>query len=102
MAWVTKASPISEPGPGMTLSTPSGRPASSKIRASRMPPVTGVSLAGFSTTALPTAMAGAIERLDSWKGKFHGLMTPTTPTGILSTRLSLPGASQRGEEPSTM
>ena len=32
--------------------------------------------------AMSAEMTGTIE---SWKGKFHGAMTPTTPTGKLST-----------------
>ncbi len=41
----------------------------------------GVSSAGLSTTAFPTASAGATERWDRYMGKFQGLMTPTTPAG---------------------
>src|SRR5688500_16990323 len=37
------------------------------------PPVTGVSLEGFKTTALPTATAGATERFDRCMAKSHGL-----------------------------
>lgn len=81
VGWVTIASPMSEPEPTTTDSSPSGSPASSKIRASSRPPVTGVSPAGLSTTALPTAKAGATERFDSCIGKFHGEITATTPTG---------------------
>ena len=79
--WVTKSSPISEPAPTTTLSTPAGSPASSKTLARMSPPVTGVSLAGLMTTALPRARAGATERWDRCNGKFHGLMTPMTPIG---------------------
>ena len=77
----TIASPISEPEPMTTFSRPSGSPASSKTLARSSPPVTGVSPAGLSTTALPTASAGATDRLDSCMGKFHGEMTATTPAG---------------------
>ena len=87
----TKWSPISEPAPTTTLSTPAGRPAASKMVASRRPPVSGVSEAGLSTTALPHPRAGATERMESVKGKFHGLMTPTTPSGSRKTKLVLPG-----------
>lgn len=72
---------MSDPDPTTTDSNPGGRPASSKMRASSRPPVTGVSPAGLSTTALPTASAGATDRFDSCMGKFHGEMTATTPTG---------------------
>ena len=46
------------PGPATTFSTPSGSPASSAIRSSSSA-VSGVSSAGFSTTVLPAASAGA-------------------------------------------
>jgi hypothetical protein len=41
--------------------------------------VTGVSLAGFTTTALPTVSAGNSDRAVNCSGQFHGLITPTTP-----------------------
>ncbi|MNH17374.1 hypothetical protein D3C79_770430 [compost metagenome] len=97
----TKASPISLPAPTTTLSTPAGSPASSKMRASSKPPHTGVSLAGLTTTALPSARAGAIERWVRCKGKFHGLMTPTTPKALRYTRLSLPGTLESTIRPCT-
>ena len=80
---VTKSSPISEPAPVTLPITPAGTPASSKMRAGMRPPVTGVSLAALITTALPSASAGATERMDRCNGKFQGLMIPTTP---LATR----------------
>jgi hypothetical protein len=43
--------------------------------------VIGVSLAGLTTTALPTARAGNSERAVSWNVQFQGLMSPTTPAG---------------------
>ena len=55
---VTRASPSTPPGPVTTDSTPSGSPASVKHRA-RASAVSGVVLAGLSTTALPAASAGA-------------------------------------------
>lgn len=58
--------------------------------------MTGVSLAGFSTTALPSASAGATERADSCIGKFHGLITVTTPRGRRYTRFSLPSIRAAG------
>lgn len=58
----TNSSPICEPAPTITLSSSGGRPASSKTLAISTPPVTGVSLVGSTTTALPRASVGAIER----------------------------------------
>ena len=56
---VTRASPKSAPGPVITLRTPSGKPASMKHWANAIA-VSGVVLAGFKITALPTASAGPI------------------------------------------
>jgi hypothetical protein len=43
--------------------------------------VSGVHSAGFSTTALPAASAGANPHAAIVIGKFHGTMMPTTPSG---------------------
>ena len=59
------------PGPATTLSTPSGSPASSAIRSSSSA-VSGVSSAGFSTTVLPAASAGATFHEAITSGKFQG------------------------------
>jgi hypothetical protein len=52
------ASPTSEPGPGMTFSTPGGIPASSASSPSRIA-VSGVADAGFRIIVFPAASAGA-------------------------------------------
>jgi hypothetical protein len=83
---VIMASPASAP-PGSTCSRPSGRPASSNARASANPPQTAVRGSGLSTTALPSASAGATERMASICGKLNGAITPTTPTGTRSAKL---------------
>ena len=78
--WVTNRCPTTEPLPGMTVRTPSGIPASrasSPIRTA----VSGVSSAGFTTTVLPDASAGATPQPKIGIGKFHGTITPTTPSG---------------------
>jgi hypothetical protein len=54
-------------GPGMTLSTPAGRPASAKISAISAPE-TGVSSEGFRTNVFPAASAKAIFFMESRKG----------------------------------
>ena len=46
--------------------------------------VSGVNSAGFSTTVLPAASAGAIFQASISSGKFHGMIWPTTPTGTWS------------------
>ncbi len=57
-------SPASSPNPGTTFSTPSGKPASAPSSASAKA-VNGDCSAGFNTTELPVAKAGA---------SFHAVM----------------------------
>ncbi len=75
--------PTVEPGPVITFSTPGGRPTSCAISPSASA-VNGVWLAGFSTTVLPHASAGATFHDASSSGKFHGTIAATTPTGSRS------------------
>src|SRR2546430_13736617 len=81
--WRTSAAPAVAPGPGTTFRAPGGRPA-----AGAFPPtsraVGGVSWAGLSTTVHPAASAGATFHVARFKGKFHGTIAPTTPTGSRS------------------
>ncbi len=62
------------------LTTPSGTPAAwhSSAKASA---VMEVNSAGFSTTVLPAASAGAIFQASISSGKFQGMIWPTTPSG---------------------
>ena len=78
------SSPTTAPGPVTMLSTPAGSPPSVISSASRSV-ASGVVLAGFTTTVLPTAMAGAILLTISVSGKFHGIIAPTTPMGLRTT-----------------
>ena len=77
--WSTSAAPVA-PSPVTMLTTPGGRPTSwqSSAKASA---VSDVYSAGFSTTVLPAASAGAIFQASISSGKFHGMIWPTTPTG---------------------
>ena len=43
--------------------------------------MSGVSSDGFSTTVLPHASAGPSFQLAMSRGKFQGVMSPTTPSG---------------------
>ncbi len=43
--------------------------------------MSGVVSAGFSTTVLPQASAGAIFQAAISSGKFQGMIWPTTPSG---------------------
>ena len=81
---LTRASPASSPKPLTRLNTPSGRPASSKISAHREAE-SGVNSAGFSTTVLPVASAGASFQDSSMNGVFHGVIRPATPIGLRLT-----------------
>ena len=78
--WVTNRSPTTDPLPGTTLRTPSGRPASTASSPMRIA-VRGVSSAGLRTTVLPAASAGANPHAAMGIGKFQGTMMPTTPSG---------------------
>ena len=81
--WVMKRSPTTEPLPGSTWNSPSGRPASRPSSASRIV-VSGVISAGLTSTALPAASAGTKPHDAIVIGKFHGAITATTPSGSLN------------------
>ncbi len=74
------SSPTSSPGPVTRLNTPAGRAASTMHSASATEH-RDVSRAGFQTTVLPAASAGAMSSAGIVYGQFHGVMTPTTPFG---------------------
>ena len=63
------------PGPKIMLNTPAGAPASQMISASAAA-IAGVWLAGFSTTVLPKASAGAAFQAGMAMGKFQGVIRP--------------------------
>ncbi len=71
------------------MNTPSGMPASSASSPIRIA-VSGVISAGFSTTVLPAARAGAKPQPAMGIGKFHGTITPTTPSGSRNVRSTPP------------
>src|SRR5262249_11773950 len=73
----TRASPVL-PSPVTILTTPGGKPTSLQISA-KASAVIGVNSAGFSTTVLPAASAGAIFQASINSGKFQGMICPTTP-----------------------
>ena len=75
----TSRCPAVRPGPATTLTTPSG--STSAASCSKRSAVSGVSSAGLSTTVLPAASAGAIFQAAIVSGKFHGVMSATTPSG---------------------
>ena len=69
------ASPTSEPGPVTRLKTPAGRSASARQPA-RTVAHSDVLEAGFQTTVLPAARAGAMSSPGIVYGQFQGVMTP--------------------------
>src|SRR5271170_7254089 len=69
-----------DPSPVTILTTPGGRPTSAQISA-KASAESGVYSAGFSTTVLPAASAGAIFHANISSGKFQGMICPQTPTG---------------------
>ena len=75
----------------MTLTTPAGTPASSRIGINASI-VSGVSEAGLSTTEQPAASAGPILRVAMAAGKFHGVTKTAMPTGLWFTRMRAPVA----------
>ena len=88
--WSTSRWPTTEPLPGSTWNTPSGSPASSASSPIRIA-VSGVRSAGLAITGLPAASAGASPQPRIGMGKFHGTMTPTTPTGSWKVTSRPPG-----------
>ena len=52
--------------------------------------VSGVISAGLATTVLPAARAGAMPQDRIGIGKFHGTISPTTPTGSWKVTFSPP------------
>ena len=78
----TSSAPVL-PSPVTTLSTPAGSPACAASSANSSA-VSEVNSAGFSTTVLPSASAGATFQASISSGKFQGMICPTTPTGSWS------------------
>ncbi len=75
----TSAAPVS-PAPVTMLTTPGGKSAS-RITSASFSAVSGVVSAGFRTTVLPQASAGAIFQAAISNGKFQGMICPATPSG---------------------
>src|SRR3954469_2426315 len=76
----TSAGPRAAPSPSNTLKTPPGNPAASAHSASTTAHRDEDS-AGFNTTVFPNASAGAVFQSGIASGKFHGVMSATTPRG---------------------
>ena len=74
-----KGLPASKPKPLTMLTTPGGN--ISPISSINTMIEAGVCSAGFNTTQLPAANAGASFQVAISKGKFQGIICPTTPSG---------------------
>ena len=79
---VTKALPSSAPNPLMIFITPAG--IKSSINSMSTMIEMGVLSAGFNTTQLPAARAGANFQIAIRMGKFHGMIWAITPSGSLT------------------
>ncbi len=79
----------------ITLSTPSGSPASVS-NAARARVVSGVWAAGLITIGHPAASAGPILRVPMANGKFHGVIAYAGPTGccMVISRVPPDGATE--------
>ena len=76
--------PALGPSPCITLMTPDGNWIDVNTSHNKFA-VRGVSSLGFATMVLPMTKAGAIFQVSKYSGKFHGVISPTTPTGFLIT-----------------
>ena len=84
--------PNARPEPVTTLSTPAGKPASARTLASSSA-MAGACEAGLSTTVFPHSNAGTSFQAGMAMGKFHGVMSDTTPSGSRRVSSKLPGKS---------
>ncbi len=66
------------------LKTPAGNPTSSKISTSTKA-LSGVTSLGLATIEQPAAIAGAALAPSWLRGKFQGVIAPTTPIGSRTT-----------------
>lgn len=76
----TSGTPALRLVPVTTFTMPGGSPASRQIRP-RSSAGEDVTSDGFSTTALPAAIAGASFCASMVSGEFHGVIAATTPIG---------------------
>ncbi len=96
---LTSALPSSPPEPATKFTTPLGMPASCSA-STILHELSGAAEAGFSTTVLPQISAGASFQAGIALGKFHGVISPTTPMGLrtanICTRSRSEGTSMPG------
>ena len=90
--------PMPAPPPISKLKTPAGMSCFAMISDNATADA-GVRVAGFHTTALPKASAGASFQLAVAIGKFHGEMTATTPNASRRTSMSTPSRTESALSP---
>lgn len=83
VGWSISASPAPAPWPGTMLTTPFGSPAPTISSPSRST-TSGATSAGFRTTVLPQASAGASFHTADSNGPFQGMIAARTPSGSRS------------------
>jgi hypothetical protein len=69
---------------------------SASIAWARIAPARTLTSENLIITRLPAAIASAAGWTTRLTGKFHGPMTPTTPSGVTSTVVGIPAASEAG------
>ena len=84
---------------GQHVQQPGRQPGLLEDPGERQPPQTAVRGSGLSTTALPSASAGATARIERMIGKLNGAITPTTPTGSRRAKLTAAARSVRSISP---
>src|SRR3954454_14548260 len=87
---ITSGSPTSAPEPLRKLTTPGGMPASSSS-AKKRHAIHGASDDGLRITQLPVTTPADVMPAMIASGKFHGGMTPPTPSGTYTSALSSDG-----------
>ena len=96
--WRTSASPMTLPRPITRLNTPAGIPEREMISASAHAEA-GTMSAGLRTTQFPYASAGAAFQAGIAIGKFHGVISPTTPIGSRVISTLMPGRTEESTSP---
>src|SRR5437867_12435891 len=91
--WRMIASPAVDPGPTRKLNTPGGKFDSSRTSAN-FAPHRGVREEGLNTTVHPAISAAPLFQEGIAIGKFHGVMSPTGPTGRRIEKQILFGSSE--------
>src|SRR5512136_86360 len=90
--WATMPSPTTEPLPVSMLTTPGGKPASSR-HSTNFAAHQGVRDEGLSTMGHPAMSAAPLFQPGMATGKFHGVIRPTGPTGMRTVMHILFGSS---------